>query len=128
MSSPTPFEVLHISLGGSQDDKTAKLARGIEVLRHVRNGDHSHPGELRKRRGFTRIPLTSTTHGETPESVFVSLGVTGGGELVLLGFRDVYGVAANDAAVNDAALVRRGPSMLGSYRVGTVHAAPIGGA
>lgn len=125
MTAPAPYDVLHIPLGGSQDDKTARLSRGPGVLRAVYDCDQGHVGEQRKRRGFTRIPLDEEILGVSPEAVFLSLAVWEG-TLVLVGVRDVYGVAANDDVVDGAALVRRGPSMAGSYRTGIVHVSPIG--
>lgn len=125
MTAPTPFQVLHIPLDGSQDDKTARLSRGLGVMRRSINVDHSHAGEARKRRGTTRIPLTTTTHGETPEAVYVALGQDRD-ELVLVGHDYTYGVAANTSAVDGAALVRRGPSIRGQFEIGMVHGSAMG--
>jgi hypothetical protein len=121
----TPFDTLTISLGGSQDDKTARLARTPGVLRHVYDGDHSHVGQVRKRRGFVRVPLNEELFGATPEALFLSLA-THESSLVLVGYRDLYAVAAADDIVDGRALVRRGPSMVGTYRTGIIHSSTIG--
>jgi hypothetical protein len=115
---------LEIPLGGGPSQATGRLLRGPNVLESNANGDHDKGGYLIKARGFTRIALTTTTHGETPEGVFVSLGIDRGG-LVLVGLRDIYGVVAPTASVDGAALVRRGRSMVGSYRVGIIHGSGI---
>ncbi len=120
----TPFQVIHIPLDGSQDDKTARLVRGPATLRRTINVDHSVRGEVRKRRGTTRIPLTTTVQGETPETCFVSIGVSRD-ELVLVGRDYLYGVAAPTAAVDGAALVRRGPSIIGAFQIGLIHGSSI---
>lgn len=115
-----------IPLGQGPDEATARLLRdGTQALQVIRQGDVTKAGGVRKARGFARIALTTTTHGETPEAVYVSVGIDRG-ELVLVGMSYVYGVAANTAAVDGAALVRRGPSMVGDFEVGLIHAASIG--
>ncbi len=121
----TPFQFVHIPLDGSQDDKTARLARGPGVMRRSVNVDHSHAGEARKRRGTTRLSTSRTTHGQTPEAVFVALG-SDRGDAVLVGRDRCYGVAANAPSIDSSALVLRGPSMVGAYTMGLIHAASIG--
>lgn len=120
----TPQQPIEIPLGGGPSQSAGRLLRGPNILEANANGDHDKAGYLRKARGYTRIPLTTTTHGETPEAVFVSVG-TSKGELVLVGFRDTYGIAASSAVVDGASLVRRGPSLVGNYRVGTVFFGPL---
>lgn len=115
---------IEIPLGGGPSQATARLLRGPNVLYANTNGDHDKAGSLAKARGFTRIALTTTTHGETPEAVMVSVGIDRGA-LVLTGLRDVYGVAAPTASIDGAALVRRGRSMVGSYRVGIIHGSAL---
>lgn len=124
--SATPQAHIEIPLGGGPSQATGKLLRGPNVLEHNTNGDHDKAGYLTKARGFNRIALTTTTHGETLEVVMMSVGVAPGGELVLVGLRDTYGVAAPSAIVDGAALVRRGPSLVGSYRSGVIHVSSIG--
>lgn len=114
-----------IPLGGGPDEATAKLLRGPGVLAVALDGDTTKAGGLTKARGFVRITTTSTTHGETPESVFISVG-TDRGELVVVGERSTYGLAASDALVDGAALVLRGPSVVGNFREGVVHVASLG--
>lgn len=121
MSAQNPIE---IPLGGGPSQALGRLLRGPDVLERAQNVDHDKAGYLVKARGYTRIGLTTTTHGETPEGVFVSVGIDRGG-LVLVGLRDVYGVVAPTASVDGAALVRRGRSMVGSYRVGVIHGSSI---
>ena len=118
-------EPVTIPLGSGPDQATARLLRQATVLSEALNGDTSKAGGMRKARGYARIALTSTTHGVTPEAVFVSVGVDRG-ELVVVGLRDVYGVAAPTASVDVASLVRRGPSMIGNYREGVIHTASLG--
>ena len=126
MTEPNPnLQAMTIPLDGSQDDKTARLARGPSVMRRSVNCDHSHIGEVRKRRGTTRIDTSETTHGDSPEAVFVALGVDRG-ELVLVGRDRVYGVAAPENDIDGAALVLRGPSMVGSYETLLIHTASLG--
>lgn len=115
---------IEIPLGGGPSQLTGRLLRGPNVLESNANADHDKAGYLVKQRGYTRIALTTTTHGETPEAVFVALGIDRGG-LVLVGLRDVYGVVVPTASVDGAALVRRGRSMVGSYRVGVIHGGSI---
>ena len=116
-----------IPLGQGPDESTARLFRDpTRVLADVRQGDVSKPPGLRKARGFTRIALTTTTHGETPEAVYVSVAVDHLGELVLVGRDNVYGVAAPSASVDGAALVLRGPSLVGTFEIGMVHSGAIG--
>jgi hypothetical protein len=122
---PTEQQPLEIPLGGGPSQATGRLFRGPDVLESNQNGRHDKAGYLVKELGFTRIALTTTTHGETPEAVYVALAVDRG-ELVLVGRDAVYGVAANAAVVDGAALVRRGPSMVGAYSVGLIHAASLG--
>ena len=119
-----PFQIIHIPLSGQQDDKTARLSRGPNVLRKAVNVGHRIRGELRKRRGFTRITTTGTVDGSTPEAVFVAVAERDG-ELVLVGRDSIYSVAANDNIVDTEALVLRGPSMVGNYKLGTIHVSPI---
>jgi hypothetical protein len=117
---------LTIPLGTGPDQSTARLFRdGTQVLADVRNGEMGKAGGVRKARGFGRIALTTTVHGETPESVFVSVGVSHG-ELVLVGKSNFYSVAAPTAAIDGAALVLRGPSMVGAFEIGLVHASSQG--
>lgn len=116
---PLPIQTLHIPLGGTIDEKTSRLARGLPVLRHVYNARQDHLEEQRKRRGYTRLSTATTVHGETIEPGFVSLGIDNGC-LVVMGLTHVYSVAANANAVHAAALVRRGPAVVGCYRMGTV--------
>lgn len=124
----TPFEVLTIPLDGQQDEKIGRLARGQNptILRHANNVLHEKAGEARKRRGFERITTSATVLAQTPEAVFVALGVDAIGELVLVGFRDVYGVVSNDNDVDGSALVRRGPSCVGTYERGVLHVSNLG--
>lgn len=115
-----------IPLGQGPDEATARLLRdGTQALQVIRNGDVTKAGGVRKARAFARIALTTTTHGQTPETVYCALGIDRG-ELVLVGKNYVYGLAANAASVDGAALVRRGPSMIGDYEAGLVHAASLG--
>lgn len=117
-------EPVTIPLGTGPDQATARLLRSATVLEANNNGVPDTAGELRKARGFTRYAMTTTTHGDTPEAIFISVGLDRGG-LVLCGMRDVYGVVAPTASVDGAALVRRGRSMVGSYRVGVIHGSSI---
>lgn len=122
----TPFQIVEIPLGGQQDDKTARLMRGNDTLRLAQNVEHSHQGEARKRRGYERIPLTSaTTHNETPEAIFLTVG-TYQGELVLVGREETYSVHTVDLNVDSASLTRRGPSLVGNIKRWTVHTSPLG--
>lgn len=114
-----------IPLGGGPDQATARLFRGPNVLAQVLDGDLSKAGGVRKARAYARITTSTTTHGDTPEAIFVSVG-TDRGELVLVGLRDTYAVAAPTAAIDGAALVRRGPSLVGNYRSGVIHTASLG--
>lgn len=113
-----------IPLGGGPDQAVTELLRGPNVLSVVYDGDTTKAGGLTKARGLERIP-TGTTHGETPESVFFSVG-TDKGELVVVGQQSTYGLAASDALVDGAALVLRGPSIVGNFREGVVHVASLG--
>lgn len=121
----TPQNPIEIPLGGGPAEAVGRLFRGPDTLERCQNGRHDKAGYLVKERGFTRIPLTTTALGETPEAVFVSLGVDRG-ELVAVGLDYVYGVAANAAAIDGAALVRRGPAMIGQFNVGMVHGSAMG--
>lgn len=121
----TPQNPIEIPLGGGPAQSTGRLFRGPDTLERAQNVDHTQAGYLIKARGFTRIPLTTTALGETPEAVFVSLGLDRG-ELVAVGLDRIYAVAANSAAIDGAALVRRGPSMIGQYNVGMVHGSAMG--
>ena len=118
-------EPIEIPLGGGPSQATGQLFRGPTSLERARNVDHFEQGYLVKARGYTRIALTTTTHGETPEAVFVGLGVDHG-ELVLVGHDYVYGVAANAASIDGAALVRRGPTIRGAFEFGTIHGTATG--
>jgi hypothetical protein len=122
---PSPQQPTEIPLGGGPAESVGRLFRGPDVLERNHNARHDKAGYLVKERGTTRIALTITTHGETPEAVFAGLGVDRG-ELVLVGLSYVYGVAANAPNVDGAALVRRGPSMLGDFEIGLIHTASIG--
>jgi len=121
----TEQEPIEIPLGGGPSQATGRLFRGPNVLEINTNGDHDRAGYLVKARGFTRIPLTTTTHGDTPESVFVSLGVMAG-ELLVVGRNNAYAVAAPAASIDGATLVLRGPSMVGAFEIGTVHSSALG--
>ena len=121
---PTPQNPIEIPLGGGPSQALGRLLRGPDVLERCQNADHDKAGYLVKARGYTRIALTATTHGETPETVFVSVGIDRGG-LVLVGLQNVYGVVAPTASVDGAALVRRGLSMVGNYRVGVIHGSSL---
>lgn len=116
---------IEIPLGGGPSQGVGRLFRGPDVLERCQNADHDKAGYLVKSRGFTRIALTTTTHGETPEAVFVSV-VVDRGELAIVGRDNTYGVAANSAAVDGAALVLRGPSIVGAFSVGTIHGTAMG--
>lgn len=120
----TPQNPIELPLGGGPSQAVGRLLRGPDVLERCQNADHDKAGYLVKARGFTRIALTTTTHGETPETVFTSLGIDRGG-LVLVGLRDVYGVVVPTPSVDGAALVRRGRSMVGNFRVGIIHGSNI---
>jgi hypothetical protein len=122
----TPQQPIEIPLGGGPSQATGRLLRGPNVLEFNANADHDKAGYLVKARGFTRIALTTTTHGETPEIAFLSVGTDAQGELALVGVRDVYGVAANAPNVDGAALVLRGPALNGNYRAGVIHVSAIG--
>jgi len=114
-----------IPLGSGPDQSTTKLLRGVNVLSVVYDGDTTKGGGIIKGRGLERIPTSTTTHGHTPESVFFTVG-TDKGELVVVGQQSTFGLAASDALVDGAALVRRGPSIVGSFSEGVVHVASIG--
>jgi len=120
----TNRQVITIPLDGSRDDKTSRLARGPTVMRHSVNVLHDHHGEARKRRGIERIDTAGTVHGQSPETLFITLGVDED-ELVVYGAEGVYTVATTDAAINSESLVYRGPSSVGNYRTGVVHVAPL---
>lgn len=118
-------EPVTIPFGGGPDESVARLFREATVLETVLDGDTSKAGGLRKARGYERISLAATTHEETPEAVYISVGVDRD-ELVLVGLEDTYALAASDAIVDGAAVVRRGPSMVGNFRSGLIHVAAIG--
>jgi hypothetical protein len=120
----TPQNPIEIPLGGGPSQAVGRLLRGPDVLERSQNADHDKAGYIVKARGYTRIALTTTTHGETPETVFTAMGIDRGG-LVLVGLRDVYGVVVPTPSVGGAALVRRGRSMVGNYRVGIIHGSNI---
>jgi len=122
---PSEQQPIEIPLGGGPSQATGRLFRGPDSLESNQNGRHDKAGYLVKELGFTRIPLTTTTHEETPEAAYVGLALDRG-ELVLVGRDDVYGVAATSAVVDGASLVRRGPSMVGAYSIGLIHAASLG--
>lgn len=118
--------LLTIPLGVGPDQATAKLLRdGTQVVETTLNGQVDKAGGLRKARGYTRIALTTTTEGGTPEAVFEAVG-TDRDELVLVGHDYTYAVAANSAAVDGAALVLRGPTLRGAFEIETIHGSPIG--
>ena len=121
----SPQNPIEIPLGGGPSQAVGQLFRGPDTLESNQNGRHDKAGYLVKERGFTRLALTTTTHGETPEAVYVSVA-TDRDELVLVGMTYVYGVAANAPSVDGAALVRRGPSMVGDYDIGLIHTASLG--
>jgi hypothetical protein len=121
----TPQPPIEIPLGSGPSQATGRLFRGPNALESNQNGRHDQAGYLVKERGFTRLAFTTTTHGETPEAVAIAVAVDRG-ELVVIGHDNVYGVAANTASVDGAALVRRGPSLRGAYSIGTIHAASLG--
>lgn len=114
-----PSQVLQIPLGGTTSQKTARLTRGLPVLRHIHNAQQSSEGEQVKRRGFTRLDTGATVYEETPEAVYVAVGIDRDC-LFVVGMGEILGVVANANTVNGSALVRRGPSMVGNYRTGTV--------
>jgi hypothetical protein len=117
---------IEIPLGGSLDQSAGELFRGPNVLADCSNGSHGKAPELRKRLGYTRLDTATTTHGETVDTVLVSLGVDLGGELVIVGRDHVYGVAAPDASVDGHAIVLRGPSHVGNFQVGILHTTALG--
>ena len=120
---------IEIPLGTGLDESRGQLFRGPAALAECINGDHSQAPELRKRRGYTRLPLLEV-RSATVDPLFVCAGVDpragGGGELVLVGRDHVYGVPAYDATVDGAALVVRGPSFVGAVRAGIVATSAIG--
>lgn len=116
---------IEIPFGGGPSQATGRLLRGPNTLEANVNGDHDKAGYLRKARGFSRLALTTTVQGEAPEVVFVSVG-TDRGELVIVGRDAVYGVGAPAPDIDGAALVRRGPSLVGNYEFGVIHTSPIG--
>lgn len=119
------FQILHIPLSGQLDEKVARLARGPETLRRTANCDHRVRGELRKRKGFTRVGTSSVLGGGPPaDALFLTVGVRDG-ELVACGRNDVYSILANADAIDGTALVRRGRSMCGSFTLGVAHVGPI---
>jgi hypothetical protein len=125
MALPQREPPIEIPLGGSLDQATGRLFRGPTALAESLNGDHDKRGYLKKSRGFTRIPLTATTHGATPEQIFCTVGVDAYGELVLMGRDFLYTVGAPDTDIDGAALILRGPACVGNVSTGVVHVAPI---
>jgi hypothetical protein len=119
------FQIVHLPLSGQQNEKESRLRGNMQTLGRTANADHRIVGELRKRKGFTRISTSAVLGGGTPpDALFLSLGVRDG-ELVLCGRNDVYSILANDDSIDGTAIVRRGRSMCGSFSLGVAHVGPI---
>ena len=120
---------VEIPLGVGLDESRGKLFRDpASSLAVVLNGQHGQAPELRKRRGYTKLPTSTDVLGNSVDTVLVSLGVeaVNGGELVIVGRDHVYGVAAPDATVDGQAIVERGPSFIGNFAAGIVATTSIG--
>ena len=120
---------VEIPLGVGVDEARGKLFRDpTSSLDVCTNGQHGQAPELRKRRGYAKLPTATDALGNTVDLVLVSLGVesVNGGELVIVGRDHVYGVAAPDGTVDGQALVLRGPSFVGNFAAGIVATTSIG--
>ena len=119
------FQIVHLPLALQQNEKDSRLRGDMQTLQRTANCDHRIVGELRKRKGYTRISTADVLGGGTPpDAVFLSLGVRDG-ELVLCGRNDIYSILANADSIDGTAIVRRGRSMCGSFNLGVAHVGPI---
>jgi hypothetical protein len=118
------IETLEIPLGGQPEETAGRLFRGPSSLTANTNGSHEKHGYLTKARGYRRADLTTTVLGFTPETLFVCVGLDAG-ELVLVGRDFTYSVGAPGTDIDEAQLIRRGPSPIGNYRTGTVHVSAL---
>lgn len=117
---------LVVPLGQGPTEQIARLFRDSKALADVRNANCDKAGGLRKARAYARIPMSQTVMREVPEVVFLSVGTTVEHELVVVGRDSVYSVAAPSASIDGSALVRRGPSIAGTFSITTVHGSAMG--
>jgi hypothetical protein len=115
---------VEIPLGGGPNESQGKLFRSPNVLEANTNGSTDKQGYLVKERGFTRVPTSTTTEADQPDAFFISVA-TDHEELLLVGMENTYTVAATGPDLSGAALILRGPTLLGNYRAGTVHATSL---
>ena len=118
------IETIEIPRGGQPEETAGRLFRGPNALEANTNGSHEKHGYLTKARGYLRADLATTVLGFTPESLFVTVGLDAE-ELVLVGRDFTYTVGAPAADIDEAQLVRRGPSLIGNYRTGTIHVSAL---
>lgn len=107
------------------DQKTDRKAKTPGKLREAINVEFDKANALNKRRGYVRVPTGTDVTGAASEAVFLA-SATYRQELVLYGSEFMSSVVAVGADVSSAAIVRRGPSLPGSYRVHQVFASSIG--
>lgn len=120
---PIEWQTVEVVLEGlSQKDDRKVTTPG--KLRAAVNVEFDKSNSLNKRRGFVRVPFETLVHGETPELLYATVA-TYQQELVVYGLDNLASVVARTAIVDGAALVRRGPTMRGNYRIHDVFSAPL---
>lgn len=126
MAEPIDWQTVEVVLEGlsQKDDKKATTPGKLRTALNV-EFDKTH--SLNKRRGFVRIPFEELVHDEQYELLYAAVA-TYQQELVVYGLDNLNSVVARTADVSGAAMVRRGPTMRGNYRVHDVYASPLGGA
>lgn len=121
---PPNFTDVEVVLEGL-DQKTSRRTKTPGKLKEAINVEFSKSGDLNKRRGYERVDVSTDVTGAGSEAVFFTVA-TYRQELVLYGSEYMSSVVAIDPDVSSASVVRRGPTMAGSYRIHQVFASPIG--
>jgi hypothetical protein len=120
---PLEWRTVEVLLEGlsQKDDRKATAPGRLSVALNV---EFDKTNSLNKRRGYTRVPWSALVGGESPELTYATVA-TYRDELVVYGLGHINSVVARSAIVDDAALVRRGPTMRGNYRTHQVFSGPM---
>jgi hypothetical protein len=123
VAEPIQFQTVEVVLEGlsQKDDKKATTPG---KLRHAVNVEFDKTHALNKTRGYEHVKTTAHTLASEWPPLFLT-AATYRQELVLYDYARLYAVLSIPDVVSDAAIVRRGPTMRGNYRVHTIFTSSI---